>query len=308
MTGSGTQQDPYKPSTWAEVLSCTTSDSVYTDFPVSLVKTRDIAVDQRKIYLYQDGTVVQNPRNSEIGSYYENTFIFDMNDYYPEGIVGTIPLRGFINGRGATIKNAYYSGDEGAFLVSSQDYLGKISYLNFINFRFATTTTDRVFIEGPETGNVFYRCKFSGRVENNGAQWCAITRGNYFTSLVRCSYNIEIKGIASIDTGNWSGTCRGCDINVIGLTDNDTLGITPNNTYVSGEIHTLSIEGTNGNAYESIIDVEAASIISNNGDPAVTFINTDKYSGSLPGGCTGATTAQLKNADWLRSQGFPIQT
>lgn len=308
MTGTGTQADPYKPTTWEEVLSCTANDGIYTDFPVTLVKTSDTQVKSFKVYLRQDGSVVKKPKTSEISTYYENTFVFDMNDYDPEGITSTIQLRGFINGKGATIKNAFYSGNDGAFRVSNDNSGGQIVGLNFTDFRFITSHTDTVFIEGSINSGTMYRlCQFSGRVENKGAQYCAITRGGYNATISRCSYNIEIEGNVSIDTGNWSAQLQYCNVNVTGITGNDTLNITPNNTFVSGSVNALTIEGSFGNAKESIIDVAASSISTANGGATLIPVNTDKYSGSLPSGCIGCTTAQLKDAEYLYSIEFPIQ-
>lgn len=277
ITGTGTQADPFKPTTWEEFLSCTTTDSVYTELP-------------------------------------EGGGTFDMNDYYPEGITSTIPLRGFINGNGWTIKNAVYSGRYGAFLVSSSNSYGKVVGLNFFNFRFTTNITGAVFIEGGNSGTMFRLCQFSGLVDNTGAQYCAITRGNEAMALERCSYNIQIDCHAksartvSLDTGNWSASAHYCNVRVTGMSDYDTLNITPNSTYISGSIKSIRIEDRGLGAKESVIDTECDVISYAIGSATMTLVNTDKYSGSLPNGCIGVTTEQLKDAEYLSSLGFPIQT
>ena len=92
MTGTGTQQDPFKPTSWPELLSVSTSNTVFIELP-------------------QGGGT------------------FNMNDYYPEGIVQTIILKGNINGNGWTIKNPDYMGSYGCFDIGN----AKKTKLHFIN-------------------------------------------------------------------------------------------------------------------------------------------------------------------------------
>ena len=79
----------------------------------------------------------------------------------------------------------------------------------------------------------------------------------------------------------------------------------PINSYISGSVYSLVFAQS---PYDSVIDCEASSISIYTGSVRDILVNTDKYSGSLPSGCIGVTTAQLKDAEYLSSIGFPIQT
>jgi hypothetical protein len=275
MTGTGTQADPFKPTTWEEFLSCTTSDGVYTELP-------------------------------------EGGGTFDMNDYYPEGITEIIPLRGFINGNGWTIKNAYYRGSRYAFEMSTSDSYGKITELNFLNFRFEATGTGAALIgtsSGTYVGQAFTLCQFSGRIERVQGAYCAVTLGGYTSTHFRCSYNLEFSGQASVDTGNFCAVSKYCNIVIRSLDSASRFYLMPDNSYVSGSAYPLMLMTVGGGqTIYSVLDVEASSIGFETGSATMTLVNTDKYTGALPSGCIGVTTAQLKDAEYLSSLGFPIQT
>ena len=135
IAGTGTQADPFKPETWEEFINCT-DDSVYVELPTG-------------------------------GG------IFDMNDYYPEGITSTISIKGFINGNGWTIKNAAAYTSTPAFRMSSTSSLGKIQNLNFLNFKqaYLPNQTHSCLIMGDRnySGEAFKNCSFSGLLENNAS-------------------------------------------------------------------------------------------------------------------------------------------
>lgn len=286
ITGTGTQTDPFRPETWEEILSCTTADSVYTDFPEDAV--------------------------------------FDMNDYYPEGIAETIPLRGFINGNGATIKNAACYTSDAAFRISYRDTLGQISNLNFQNICYRPGGSSyRALFQTESTtfrGVAFKQCSFSGMIDNtkksdNG--YTSIFGIDASGTIYRCSFNIEAIG-NSAGTGtssgvgiamgmtiynNWNARLQYCNIRISG--EEYWHGVYLDNTYLAGT-GSSRISLLNGN--ESVIDCEASAITTAYGNQTKILINTDKYSGSLPSGCIGVTEEQLQDAEYLASLGFPIQT
>lgn len=273
MTGTGTQADPYKPATWAEFISYTTADNVYTELPVG------------------GGT-------------------FDMNDYYPNGFAETIPLRGFIDGKGWTIKNAAYRGNGGsAFTTSGSSDYGQIKNLNFINFNVATTSTSTAFLidnsSGQFFGRAFEQCQFSGRLGENSA----ISRCGQWSEHYRCSYNLEITGDTSIDTSYYyMSILKYCNVDVKSINGEYTIGMSPNNSYITGSLGRLWLARPNDDACkDSVIDMNLASVYQETGTPEMMLINTDKYTGTVPSGCIGVTTAQLKDAAYLHSIGFPIQ-
>ena len=287
ITGTGTQADPYKPTTWEEFLSCTTTDSVYTELP-------------------------------------EGGGTFDMNDYYPEGIAETIPLRGFISGNGWTIKNAACYTADAAFRISLNDTLGEISNLNFQNIRYQPTGSGyRALFQTESTtfsGTAFKLCSFSGIADNTSSS------GNGYTSLFgidaygtvyRCSFNIKTIG-NSAGTGttsgvgiamgmtaynNWNAKLQYCNIKISG--EEYWHGVYLDISYLTGT-GSSRISLLHGN--ESVIDCEASVITNAYGNQTKILINTGKYSGTIPSGCIGVTTEQLKDAEYLASLGFPIQT
>lgn len=272
ITGTGTQADPYKPTTWEEFLRCTTADSVYTELPTG------------------GGT-------------------FDMNDYYPEGIPSTIPLRGFINGNGWTIKNASYHGNSAAFLMSRNASSGQIRNLHFKNFEISAVSSATAFLidtpYGSFSGRVFEQCQFSGRLSENAfMSHCGQSSEQY-----RCSYNIEITGDTAIDTSySYMSILKYCRININSFGGNYRIAMSPNNSYITGSLGTLWFARQVGDACkDSVIDATFTVCYQEPGTPDMMLINTDKYSGAIPSGCVGVTTAQLKDADYLHSIGFPIQ-
>lgn len=305
MTGSGTAQDPYKPETWAEVLSCTTSDSVYVDFPVTLTPTSDTEVKVRKVYLLEDGSVVQNPKTSEISTYYENTFVFDMNDYYPGGIESAITLKGHINGRGATIKNASYRGSDKCFETGAS----LKQCLDFINCRGELSNGFFIgTVNPPSSGTTLFRlCRFSGKVVgigNNTPYFSWIGRYAYFD---QCSFNVEADG-AMLDYALY----KRCAINVI-IPGNQGSGyLQLDNSYLTGRINRLQMQRISSSYFvgDSIIDCYVNGVVWDSGTPQHLMINSDKVASgvTIPSKLTPGTTEQLKDANWLSSQGFPIQT
>ena len=278
MTGTGTQADPFKPETWEEILNCTTADSVYTDFPEDAV--------------------------------------FDMNDYYPEGIVDTIPLRGFINGNNATIKNAAAYTSTPAFRMSSTSSLGKIQNLNFLNFRQAWSPTygqhsSLIVGDGGYNGEAFRNCRFAGMLENNKAYnydaYTEIIHLGQYATIEKCSFNIITRGTGRINVAlstNWGATLSHCNIVIAG--ECNLFGFKSINTYISGTVGRIEFINS---PYDSVVDCAATSISNyTGGNGHHILINTGKYSGTIPSGCIGVTEEQLKDAEYLASLGFPIQT
>lgn len=275
ITGTGTQADPYVVTTWDELLSVSDTDGVYIDLP--------------------------------------DNAVYDMNDFYPEGIAETIQLRGFINGNGATIKNAAYRGGACAFKMSGNSNYGSIKNLNFANFRLQATYTGASLLgtdNGEYSGRAFELCRFSGRIEVLSGDYCAISRGGYQAEHYRCSYNIEAIGQTSIDTGNYGAISRYCRIEINNVGGQYPFYVSPDNSYITGHVGSLyMIRVDSRGAYESVMDATVETRIGmETGTPIKVLVNTDKYSGTLPSGYLGCTTAQLRDAAYLHSIGFPVQT
>ena len=155
MTGTGTQQDPFKPTSWPELLSVSTSNTVFIELP-------------------QGGGT------------------FNMNDYYPEGIVQTIILKGNINGNGWTIKNPDYMGSNGCFDIGN----AKKTKLHFINCKgklsanYFIGTNDSI----SSGAVIFDQCQFSGKIEAIGSSTPAFSNIDRQAYYKRCSLNLELVG------------------------------------------------------------------------------------------------------------------
>lgn len=277
ITGTGTQADPYLPETWEEILQCTSSDNVYTTFP-------------------------QNA-------------IFDMNNYYPDGIgTGEIVFRGFIDGNGSVIKNACYNGDARAIIMSDSDTKGKIINLDFLNFYFKATRRGATLIgvtsaavdNATFSGEAFYNCRFSGLLSSTDVDYCAITQCGYNGYISCCSYNIKaISRGCNLDTGNFVAQHRNCNI-MYEAAYGAQMALA--DCYVEGSATELNIysKGSSQSSNTSILNFAADSITGTRTYQNMILVNTDRYSGTLPTGFIGVTDAQLKDAGYLSSIGFPI--
>lgn len=299
ITGSGTSVDPYKPTTWEEFLQCTTADNTYTELP-------------------------------------EGGGTFDMTDYYTDGEVHNIPLRGFINGNGWVIKNAKVTNISGTysyygFIISGQETSGRIEYLDFIDF-----VVDSNGVAAHMTGNAAQRastallasartsgsgtfiryCRFLGNLKaaqrySVGQEYNAVIDVTYMSEYIDiCSFNLTFNGDGSITNGtNWQAGIRYCNIRAT----------YENNDYeLYGAFYYCYIEGSvSGMAGFSYITAFQSTVINADisggfrldyGQMSSVLVNTDKYSGTLPTGTIGATTTEMKSKSDLDSKGFTIST
>lgn len=278
ITGTGTADNPFRPETWEEVLQCTSTDGIYTILP----------------------------KNA----------IYDMNNYFLDGIpTGGIVLRGFIDGNGSSIINAHYEGTARAFIMSNSESTGSIKNLNFLNFYLKATRTAATLIgvtsEATETahfyGQAFYNCIFSGLVAaTSNVSYCAVTQVSDAGSVSRCAYNITcVASSANLDTGNFTALNKNCNIRL------DHIGVGSfaiDNCYMEGKISHCDINSISSNApsNSSVLNIESDSITASRSNPSMILVSTENYVGTIPTGMNGVTDTQLKDADYLRSLGFPI--
>lgn len=313
ITGTGTQQDPFRPETWEEILECTVTDDVYTQFPLVLGKTADTSIIAGKRYFYANGEEVSEPTASQLDNYYENSFTVDFNDYYPTGVTEEILFRGYIDGRDAKILNVFYDGATCVFRMSNPQN-GIIKSLHFINmWIIEAASKEGVWYTSlfrcpgnaysAPSGRVFEYCSFAGRLES-----AAVATGGSASEHYRCSYNFELVRGAAIAANRNDGhgvLLTDCDITVHGL-DNGTIYCgRPVNSYIHGSMNGIELSGVASN---SIIDLSNLTSVSRvNGTPTRILVNLDKYSGgSLRSGFVGVTTSQLMDVSYLQGIGFPI--
>ena len=320
MTGTGTAQDPYVVNDWDEFVTAIGTNQAYVEFPKQLVLTSDTTVQQGKMYVDDNGELIIDPKNSEISSYYENTFVIDFNDYYPYGYGLTsnnrIQIRAVsINGKGGMIKNLnVYSdssyGTEKFFAYYQYEGLGlSITNLSFANIICENCDLIGNNYSGPY-GNKVKSCHFSGSITADTANSRGASLINFsdrygsglFAGAVSCGFNIELHGKA-----NWCKTdaphnSRYSRFEITGDTT-ATILMKGKHNYIIGELDNSSIE-ISADEERSIYDINVDSITGTN--TAHTLANSDKCS-DISEGITAVTTEQLQDAEYLRSIEFLIQ-
>lgn len=317
MTGTGTQADPYIIADWSDFITAVGTSNAYVEFPKNLVRTADREVHPNKLYVDANGIVQTNVQPSDLPNLYENTFVLDAND--------NTDLRGgftqyiafycnSLNGFGGYIKNAYSTAAE-LFAFDHACDLSNIAFLNFSELNKHPFTA-----AGKLT---FSYCLFSGKVKNTDLYYPLYVfnraSGSFYFEFTSCSFNIEFEGTrASVFSRNSSSSvggflkCCRCEFDTKDLLQG-TLDITPQNCYFTGDYSGFSgiaLYGGGGivpNA--SIFEITSTANISVSGNCTDMLINNELYTGTIPAGFSGVSSADLTNAQTLRdTYGFPIQT
>ena len=318
MTGTGTQNDPFIISDWADFITAIGTSGAYVEFPKNIVHTSDRAVDPNKLYTDENGVVQTNVQTSDLANLYENTFVLDANDYAPAGITSTITIScASINGYGGYIKNlASTTVDIFENSVTTQVYQLAILNTNVENVSFIDTTS---------AGMEYTKCIFSGRAKgNSGTHTVFGDVANTHSSIYHsCAFNFDIVG--SYNLFNYlnyygyayAGPLYDCRINIThidrnGISAGGTLWVRLENSYLTGEIADAVSVTLTAQSHYSVIEVDKGSGITVNdaqgGTVQLVLINNELYDGSIPTGCVSVTTEQLKDASYLSSIGFPVQT
>lgn len=303
---------------WAEFITAVGTSGAEVEFPKSLVKTQDTDVDPNKLYTDENGVVQTNVQPSDLANLYENTFALDANDYAPAGITSTITIScASINGYGGYIKNlASTTVDIFANTVATQVY--QLAVLN-------TNVEDVSFIDTTSESMEYTKCIFSGRAKgDSGTHTVFGDVANTHSSIYHnCAFTFELIGNIDLfnylDYGGYSYACPfyNCRIDV-NHTDKDSipayggLWVRLDNSYLTGELDDSVTVNITSRSYYSVIEVESAGSIFVSdpigGTIQLILINNELYTGNIPSVCTGVTTAQLKDASYLSSIGFPVQT
>ena len=303
-TGSGTQADPYIIQNWSEFIEAVGMAGVYVEFPKTLTQTSDTEVNPNKLYMDSNGVVQTNVQNSDLPNLYENSFVLDANNYMPNGITTTITFTcADLNGYGGTIKNlASQTTDLNILTLASTVHMSQIAFLNIdcnnCNFIAAYYNNDLKDIE---------KCIFSGRVDCQSTHYFENTRMMTYRS---CAFNVELYNNSKFTFAN-SGAgyahFRYCRINTEDYTSNtsSTQNVEITNSYWTG--NSISNIYVTMDSYDyTVFDLTCSLISATNGAiKDYTFVNSDKCSDTS--GAVGVTTAQLSDATYLASLGFPIQ-
>ena len=312
MTGTGTQNDPFVIADWTDFITAAATTDAYVEFPKNLVKTLDTAVDPNKLYVDSSGTVQTNVQASDLANLYENTFVLDANDYAPEGLSASIAINcASLKGFGGTIKNLA-SDSVNIFETKTGTNIDGIAVLNVscknCNFMHSTWNGTKGTIS---------------HFINSGRCNADTTSGdvNYYlraTNMIfsQCAFTVELFNDAklTLDNDYWGhSTFSYCRFSTI---DNRTIEtgtgypdrFTMSNCYFTGNYNKdILISMETGNMDYTVIDVDGQAVGATNGQiGGYVFVNSDRA--TIGAYVVGVTTAQLKDAEYLASRGFPIQT
>lgn len=221
--------------------------------------------------------------------------VIDLNNVQPEGFTSALSLAGHIDGKNSVIKNLVVNDQYGRiFEVSGLD-MKNISFLNMRGYR---NIFERVMSTSSLT---LYKCQFSGRLDNpNDIIYMSLG------SCLECSFTLEIHGSKNVML-NWDSdySVSICRIDVSGTNTGNYINIgNVNNCYITGK-HSTKIE-VYGNT--NIVDFSAPAFGSDSFAHDI-LVNSSKCASiqTLPG-VHACTTSQLKNAEYLASIGFPVET
>lgn len=237
----------------------------------------------------------------ESGVYIKLGNDIDMNTEYPEGITSGCQLRCLeLDGNNHTIKNISATDLSYVFTVDGSNDV-TIKNTRFINMFLTANNSSLTFIATGGRKAYFYLCTLSGKFVG-GSSYAYITSG--YVEFTRCSLNIKSDGyFRTTSEGNWfvfsytnakfTGSYTG---NLYFMFDN---------SYLTGEVDGSSPVWCVTGSANSVIDMVCPSVDGNSADHVLA--NSDKCSGTIQV-ATAVTTAQLADAAYLSSIGFPIQT
>lgn len=239
-----------------------------------------------------------NTAMTQNGAYVElvPNCVIDLNDTHPEGFTSRIDWWGHLDGKNGTIRN---------LSTSSSDMFGTDGIvflnLNILNFRGVECIFERINTNSPLH---LYNCKFSGRLDNADT-WISVSS----LYIHRCSFNVMQYGNNRGAGFTYWGNYDGADINynrieiggtVTGSFDTDIIS----NCYIGGTINGRVGVGGETNVVDCTCTQLTADWRCSN-----ILVNSDKCSNiSSESGVHPVTTTQMKNAEYLESIGFPIQT
>lgn len=267
MQGTGTQADPFYPTNWTEFVEAVGTTEAYVECPV----------------------------NAE----------WNMNQMNSNGLKSRLMWHAHrVNGNGTKIKNLYI--ESGCVYFADDSFTHFVLNLNFLNM-WNSEQSEGFFITQRNTR--FGRCNISGQIHNGAA--FGGDGGFVLTNhgAKSCSINLNFQGGSALFHRNV--TFDRCYIvldgyNGINNGSNGAMYGTLNNCYLTGKLpykHLHAKTTLGGNVYDIYIP-EGHSV----GSPsigALGIINTDKVEGSF-GSLIGVTSAQMRDAAYLQSIGFPI--
>lgn len=277
MTGSGTQTDPYIVDNWADFVTAITTADAYVAFP-------------------------------------EGGGSIDMNDAAPEGVSCIIPTCAYVQGNGWEINNIHLDDNALFYRIDGTTIFDNLKFLKMYVSYTSGSATSKMGIFEMYTSNIqFKNCIFGGILFSTGGSLC-ISYSSYQAGTVfySCSMYFKCDGTIQPFDGNYSsvgfkhsrlnllGTCTDIDVKI------DNSELTGDITAVSSNAITI-LSGSARSCINAVLS--GFSSVSYSGTLAsAVLINTDNISDGTTVSDTlnKCTTAQLGNAEYLSSLGFPI--
>jgi hypothetical protein len=337
-SGSGTQSQPYIVHNWDELVQSIGEVGAYVEFPLDAVLTTDTTVQRGKLYYkLVSGNYVEvtNPKQSELSTYYENSFEIDLNDEYPEGIpsqgqVG-LNVEGYFDGKGGTIRNIYMAAgvnDSSLFLFDKNTSFINTDILNiyFVGRGGNESAVISNRYVGDTANSLMRRCRMSGVIYNSNFY---LKNSYKDLKLERCTFAFYGRlgdcGIFSSYGGAYMSAVgfKNCVFdftcpqmrNFSCYTSSSTnyLYIAASNCLFTGNCTQSSATDIFNRLNSCVFDV-----VLNGGTVAITYqinnsevptvLNISKANLSFLGTTTHieATQQQIEDASWLLSQGFPV--
>lgn len=281
MTGTGTQNDPYIVDTWPDFVTTIGTSGAY-------VKVADDTV-------------------------------WDMNSIAPEGLAQSLQVNANVDGNGATISNLHVE-NLSAVQINLSGYLENIKFTDV----YAKATNGNYYFigtsDGNKSGEVGKYISITGKFYGYGANGSnkriyAVFGDRLGTLFTSCSTNVELYGTAQLckDTINSEINAPllvNCNIRYVRLpisgvyTWQNRLKV--KNSWVEGsEYTTVYVSSSSEN---SIFNISAFGNVYEGNSRTCLIWNSDKIASgvSVSSNIKLCTEAQLKDAAYLASIGFPI--
>ena len=281
MTGTGVQADPFIVDNWPDFVTAAGTSGAYVAFPTT-------------------------------------PGVIDMNDVAPGGVEETTVRCANIQGNGWSVKNLYCAGDNVFRAVGNVS----VSDLHFLNFYVDFQNENNKFFWNQglnylETSLI--GCQFSGELHSSASsQNVGLFCNSGYSSFIRryrCALNVKLdNSCALFYASGTSNTNNNLSFTTIKLSGNSEKNIAGDyiNCLFTGKSKAAEAAITyNGRSNFNVFDVdfkEAAAFSCSAPSGSLNLINSDKLpAGAVIGtGFVGVTTAQLGDAAYLASLGFPI--
>lgn len=302
MTGTGTETDPFIVGSWSEFVA------VNTDNYQKFIKFADS--DNKTI---------------------------DFNDISPAGM-DTIVIKNYIDFNDWTLMNFYTESQTALKIETIREGYFRIKNLNFLNFYHRASKATFILLMDYESAsstfmrNVMINCKFSGCVDYSGESYFIRNSRKVISKIIGCSFNIEGKSDNDLTlvlgtSGNpftdyVAVTCQSVQFKLnLNLASGSICKATVlKECLIDGKINITS-EQTEvamivGDATSDKVDIGGNNVCLLNankpiwyyqkGDNILVYDNTQSTFTENSVNAIGCTPAQLTDAEYLSSIGFPI--